>query len=386
MKVLFISNLFPPHFIGGYEIACKDTYELLLENNIESVVLTSDYFNNDSVSIELKESEKSVYRILKIHTDYKSFQNTMDYNFVDRYNQIQISDFVKSYNPDIIYCWNIYGLGTRFLTIINKNRIVFHIMDLSLFTYDYSFRKWLKSFLLPNRNRTTRLVKHLKNTIFVSNFVANKFSNYHIPNQTVIYPFLKNMPSDYLKINYNKKAFLNGVYLGQIESQKGILELCVILKEINLMFPNTKIFLDVYYGSSLFDLDNLIKTNFDFITIYKGVPREEIFSKLKDYDLGFFPSIWEEPFGIAQIELMAIGLPVFSSGRGGSKEVLNKYNSFEFRDFDHLKKLILEFFDDDSTLVQKIGQKAQRDILLNHNSDNYLRHLLTFFQKVIISG
>jgi len=187
-------------------------------------------------------------------------------------------------------------------------------MDLSLFTYDYSFRKWLKSFLLPNRNRTTRLVKHLKNTIFVSNFVANKFSNYHIPNQTVIYPFLKNMPSDYLKINYNKKAFLNGVYLGQIESQKGILELCVILKEINLMFPNTKIFLDVYYWSSLFGLDNFIKTNFDFITIYKGVPREEIFSKLKDYDLGFFPSIWEEPFGIAQIELMAIGLPVFSSG------------------------------------------------------------------------
>ncbi len=49
--------------------------------------------------------------------------------------------------------------------------------------------------------------------------------------------------------------------------------------------------------------------------------------------------------GIAQIELMAIGIPIFSSGREGSKEVLNKYNS-----------------------------------------ENYLRPLLTFFQKVIITG
>ncbi|NHC48153.1 glycosyltransferase family 4 protein [Cytophagaceae bacterium 50A-KIRBA] len=384
MKVLIISNFFPPHFIGGYEIACRDTHQLLLDNNIESKVLTSDYYNKDSFINKLIESEKDVLRILKLHSDFKSPKNILDYDFVDRYNEKKISDFVKLYKPDIIYCWNIYGVGTRFLSKININRTIFHIMDLSLFIYEFSFVKWLKSSILSNRNKTTKLARHLKNAIFISNFVSNKFSKYQIRNQTVIYPFLKELPSIYIKKEYSLNDSLYGVYLGQIENHKGIKELCTTLKEINSLYGQNKIQLDIY-GASLSGLDNFIKSNFDFVTIFKGLPQEEIFSKLKNYDVGFFPSVWEEPFGIAQIELMAIGVPVFSSGRGGSKEVLNNNNSIEFSDFDHLKNRLIEFINEYPKLGQKIGQNAHREILLRHNSTVYLKQLMIFFQEVIES-
>lgn len=29
MKILTVTNYYPPHFLGGYEIACKDTMEFL---------------------------------------------------------------------------------------------------------------------------------------------------------------------------------------------------------------------------------------------------------------------------------------------------------------------------------------------------------------------
>lgn len=45
MKILFVSNLYPPHFIGGYEIACKDTVDVLKNNGHDCFVLTSKFKN-----------------------------------------------------------------------------------------------------------------------------------------------------------------------------------------------------------------------------------------------------------------------------------------------------------------------------------------------------
>src|SRR5258707_13689899 len=43
MKVLLVSNLYPPHYLGGYEVRCAQTATELQRRGHEVQVLTSSY-------------------------------------------------------------------------------------------------------------------------------------------------------------------------------------------------------------------------------------------------------------------------------------------------------------------------------------------------------
>ena len=47
MRILLISNIFPPGFIGGYELGALDVARGLQKCGHEVLVLTSDYFPDD---------------------------------------------------------------------------------------------------------------------------------------------------------------------------------------------------------------------------------------------------------------------------------------------------------------------------------------------------
>ena len=43
MKILVITNLYPPHEIGGYELRCRDVCDRLKASGHEIHILTSDH-------------------------------------------------------------------------------------------------------------------------------------------------------------------------------------------------------------------------------------------------------------------------------------------------------------------------------------------------------
>ena len=53
-----------------------------------------------------------------------------------------------------------------------------------------------------------------------------------------------------------------------------------------------------------------------------AVPREKLLPLYRAHDVLVFPSIYEEPFGIVQLEAMAAGCVVIGTGTGGSAEIL----------------------------------------------------------------
>jgi len=386
MKILFISNLLPPNFIGGYEIACYDTYKLFKKNNLECAILTSDFILNDSISINTEhENKESIFRLLKIHTDFKNNTNCPSYLQVEKHNINVLTDFIKHYKPNIVYYWNLWGLGSKIIKCFNAEKSIFHIMDFSIKLYDFSLEKYLKFIFLQNRHRPIYIKSDLKNTIFISNFVSEKFSNYNIKRKKTIYPFLQKFNTDMVKKSYqNELAIFRGVFIGQIERHKGILDLCYVLESINNQFGFKKVSIDIY-GSSQSNLANFIREKFKFVTIIEKKPRIQILQLLKSYDFGFFPSLWDEPFGIAQIEMMAAGLPVLSSAKGGSCEPLNAKNSIIYHDFNELKKLLLSFLLDYNSIAQQLGENAQNEIALNYNETAYFDNIISFFNDVLIN-
>ena len=184
------------------------------------------------------------------------------------------------------------------------------------------------------------------------------------------------------KSYHNELNIFRGVFLGQIEKHKGILDLCYILESINNEFGFSKVSIDIY-GSSQSNLIEMIRKQFDFVTIIEKTPRIQILHLLKSYDFGFFPSLWEEPFGIAQIEMMAAGLPVLSSGRGGSCEALNSNNSITYSDFSELKKSLLGLISDYNFIAKRIGENAQNEVALKYNESAYFDNVISFFKDVL---
>jgi glycosyltransferase involved in cell wall biosynthesis len=60
----------------------------------------------------------------------------------------------------------------------------------------------------------------------------------------------------------------------------------------------------------------------DRVELRPPVPRAELASIYGEHDLLLFPVTWDEPLGLVPLEAMAIGLPVVATGTGGSSEYL----------------------------------------------------------------
>jgi glycogen synthase len=372
MKILVISNLYPPHFIGGYEIACKDTVDLLTSSGHDCIVLTSVFVTDRSS----KEDNGKVDRSLELHDNWTIGKGRLSFSKTYNHNFKKMDELLKEYKPDIVYFWNLYGL-TLSPVVATKNAnipYVVHLMDLSLKGYQKTVRNTLSYFLGRTDVKGVDLSKYFTNVISISSYVKANFCDIGHKFHKVIHPFLDLSDTFPQKINYSKDRVFKGVFIGQIEVHKGVVLLCEAIHKINKK-GIFEIELDIY-GRSFSNLDEDLKNKFNsFITIYNNKERKEIVNSLADYDVGFFPSIWEEPFGIAQIELMGAGLPILASARGGSKEALTSDNSItytynESEDLvDKLEGLLRNYSKDASS----IGRKARQSIETNFSKKKYIK-------------
>jgi len=117
----------------------------------------------------------------------------------------------------------------------------------------------------------------------------------------------------------NKGDYL--VYIGSINQHKGVIEAISIAEK-------SKVKLKI--GGKLHDEDRLfyeqefvprIKNNpwVDFLGEVDEKQRNQLVGKAKAL---LFPIKWDEPFGIVQIEALAVGTPVIAFNRGSVPEII----------------------------------------------------------------
>lgn len=129
MKILVLSNYYPPHYIGGYELACSDTVQFLENAGHEVYVLTGNYKEESS-------SFEKVYRKLK-YIDYKK-PSYFDKHVVEEFNYETTQDVIKKVNPDLVYIWSLRLTSLSPIWAVEKQKIkkIFEIGDF-----------WMKGFL-----------------------------------------------------------------------------------------------------------------------------------------------------------------------------------------------------------------------------------------------
>ncbi len=361
---MVISNLYPPYYIGGYELGCRDVVDGLKERGYRLRVLTSSY------GVKGREQDGEVYRWLK--ADFRqlglsSLIHTKSLLQRDRDNWQMLKSLCHDYKPDLIYVFNlthIFGFipisalaeGLRAPTIhlvSDIEQLLFYDWDFKSIAQQSHWRlagsqiglvktKFLKTFLLPAFKRRGFPLQPAKNdqpilTQFVSQYLqevalalqgrrSNSSRIVHWGIQIGRYPYRE-------KVNCPKRL----LYVGQVARHKGVHTAIHAIGKV-IAFGQKGITLTIVGGSSDPAYGHYLRHLISSLGLERSVqladftPREELPRLYQEHDIFIFPSMWDEPFSIALLEALSSGLAVVGTATGGTPEVLQgEANSLLFQ-------------------------------------------------------
>jgi glycogen synthase len=138
LKILVLTNLYPPDVIGGYELGCRQAVEALRSQGHEVRVLT--IAPRTPVA-----SEPHVLRTLKVSDIWNSNRYVMGVNHhvtnqlmhaeatgVNAFNVHALSRAIDEFQPDVAYVWMIVGIGgLGLMAALQHLRLpwLWHLMD-----------------------------------------------------------------------------------------------------------------------------------------------------------------------------------------------------------------------------------------------------------------
>ncbi len=134
MRILILSNLYPPHVIGGYERACANVTQGLVARGHDVRVLTS------WSHIPGTRDAPYVARTLDLrwflpyqHKDKLTETVQLHEAVCSCYaNSRAVIAALRTFRPEIVYVWNLFGLGIAgIVDVLNQVRVpwAMHLMD-----------------------------------------------------------------------------------------------------------------------------------------------------------------------------------------------------------------------------------------------------------------
>ncbi len=329
MRVLCISNYYPPFFEGGYEISVKETMDYLAQMGHETYVLCGrkgiadeDLARNPGEVVAAAVPDKPI-RVLK-YIDYRK-RGFWAKHQVERYNYIVTKKLIAQINPDIVYMGNMKTISIA-PVIATQNAGVPRVYDVGdLWPGSYlqkGFSGAVKRFLKAILPFTIggRIV--LDPVIVLSRWMMDEVKSKYGSKEIFVVPRGIRLPVETARHTFDRLRF---VYAGRIEPMKG-LDLCIkALPELLMKIPNVDFVLDIYgeedhsYGKHCRDLIDSYGLQKHFRFMGRS---ENMMSILPDYDVLLMPTLAREAFGRIIIEAMAFGLIVVSTRAFGPREII----------------------------------------------------------------
>jgi glycogen(starch) synthase len=134
MRILIITNLYPPHVLGGYEIACRSTTDGLRTRGHDVEVLAGH------APMASYGDPPYVHRALALRgfepggPDTREVVNLQVFErSASQYaNTATVLNHLRGFRPDIVYVWYVLGVGgLALLDLLEQTGVpwVMHLMD-----------------------------------------------------------------------------------------------------------------------------------------------------------------------------------------------------------------------------------------------------------------
>ena len=342
MRVLAVSNAYPPHHLGGYELIERGVVEHLRGEGHPARVLTTTH-RRSGVSAR---TEPEVYRELDWYwRDHAwrplGFRASLA---LERANAAVFDRHVAEFAPDVIAWWAVGGMS---LSLIERARragrpAILFVLDYWL-SYGRERDRWLRTWgrwpiAAPLVERRTGLPARVDfdgagRWVFCSNVTRQHTleSGLRSSDTTVLSPGIERALLEYPPEPSPPAWSWRLLYLGRVEPQKGVgtaIEALARLPEAaRLRIVGDG---DPSYRRALEALAARLGLS-NRVVFEPAVERARVPDVYRTADAVLFPVRWDEPWGLVPLESMALGRPVFATGRGGSADyLLDGVNSLLF--------------------------------------------------------
>ena len=374
MKILFLSDDFPPASFGGAGIS---TYELAIgmkKAGHEVFVITT--CRKES---EAGEQNYDSLKIFKIASDYPARWRA----YVSLYNRPviwKLEDILKRVKPDIVHANNIHHyLSYRSLKIAKKYaKVVITFRD----AMSFSFGKLMTRKYLESLDAKVTWLDHLKQAKLRWNPFRNLIVKYYL--------------------GYVDQKFAVSYALKKALEQNGITNVEVIhtgidLREYSLSSRehNKK---TIFFAGRLNDAKGagVVEKSFEIVkqemseaelrtagTGGKWLNREEMKQAYADSNLVLVPSVCFDAFPRIVIEAMALGRPVISTPYGGAKEIIEDgvtgYIIDPFKT-DELAEKIIDLLKNPDK-AEEFGRAGRERVKTQFNLDEKVKQYLFYYKN-----
>jgi glycosyltransferase involved in cell wall biosynthesis len=389
MRILVISNLYPPYYIGGYELGCRDVVEKLKARGHEVKVLTSDY------GIEGSQDDGEVYRWLvwALGSELPPFpRNILSLLKRERQNQNALKRISRRFRPQIIYLWNLIHLSTSLPLSAERAGVpaFYFVSDkewsrLGTHEIDPWYDILARSFPQPKRpvRAGVKILEYALDVLglsstgtltfpyvhFVSNFLKQDALSKGKPvSHGEVIPW--GIDVDLFREKPRGQRPKRLLYVGQITPGKDTVTAIEVTRSIVEKRGPDSVTLTLVGGSVIPAYESEMKELVRSYGLERNVQftgpksRELLPSIYAEHDILLFTSLLDEALAITTLEAMACGLPVVTTSAGGNVEVLRQeFNALIFPKGDaetatsHVLRLI-----DDQELFERLRQNGRRTV------------------------
>jgi glycogen(starch) synthase len=429
VKILIVSNLYPPHYVGGYELRCSQVAEYLHGAGHEVRVLTSSTRlpgagNQSRDSIAENNSAIRVDRWLRYYTwDHETSRHF--YNVAMGREQLvqarRFSQLINEFRPDIVNWWNLEGLTKTILLVPTIRGIpdVHWVEDMwmvreygvqgeneHLAWFNFWRGDWGPQFSRPFFRQplalweravqregipTRPFLNQPHHVCFVSEFMRYEHltAGLVFPSSEIIYGgisperfYMQRTVSDF------HGPTLRFLYAGYVEPNRG---LHTIIEALGLVPQNIRERIELSVANSGLERPEPymedVKKRIERLGLTKAVkflgkiPHEEMARVYQRHHVLVFASTRKEGLPMTMLEAMCAGCAVITTGSGGAIEIADIADLPIFPK-DHplaLSKLIARLIRDREVIFQT-AMRGQQVVLQNFTFPRTMADLIQTFR------
>jgi glycogen(starch) synthase len=391
MRLLFLSNLYPPHGLGGYEQWCQEVATCLRQRGHAVQVLTSRH-GIPSGTDHTDGVIRSLYLQADIHY-YRPLDFFLKRPSQEQANARELRHAIGRFSPHLVVVWGMWNLSRNLPYWAEKwmpGRVAYYISSYWPLDTDIHEEYWELAARKPLVELVKRPLRTLalwqlhregyppqlrfQHAVCCSRYVRDTLAKAgKLPIDASVLlggietePFMHTLSTSI----GSQKSPLRLLFFGSLLSKKGIhtaIEAVGLLKGRGLL---ERVELTIL-GSGHPEYETRLRAMAaqmgigNRVHFVSQVPRDEIPSWLARFDVFLFTSIWAEPMARTVMEAMAAGLLVIGTEVGGQVEMLiDGLNGLTFpaEDAIGLADRIVQVIDNPS-LRRRLAQAGQQMVL-----------------------
>jgi len=347
MRILFLSNLYPPHDLGGMEQLCQEVVDRLFERGHACHVLTSRYGVPGQPP-----PEKGVTRALYLEADvyhYRPLDFFVKRPWQERANRRALRRALDQFQPDLVFIWGMWNLSTRVAYWAEQwlpGRVAYALAGYWPMEPDVHEAYWR----LPARRPGVEVLKSPVRRVILPALARGKHAHpLSLEQVACVSEYVRRKLTEAGALPHGARVIYNGVdpqpflraaaaheprpdemrlvYAGGLVTHKGVHTGVEALGRLKQRGEADGVHLTLVGGGHP-DYEARLRQQVgelglgEQVTFYGRVPRAEIPEILAAHDAFLFPSVWEEPIARTVMEAMAAGLAVVGTAVGGQREML----------------------------------------------------------------